>query len=262
MKVHPRPLTTSKPSAPSGGGVLTAALRLNRTWSERLRDRWPGFFRSPSYKDELVSRIRADLPRSERVLEVGGIDRPLLMKAAGYGYDGLDIEHRDGCDRIYDEFLVQSIEDTVPGSGYDMVISITLLEHVPDNARAVRSMFEALKSGGVTHHYLPSKWHPYSVGLRMIGPKLQKKLIPMLRPSAVDETGYPAFFDRCSVPAMRQLFEQAGFVDIDVNPYYRANDYFAALLPAYLLVTVFENVAAALRLNLFASGFVISARKP
>lgn len=242
--------------------MITSVLRLNRSWSERLRDRFPATFRSPSYKDELLRRIRADLAGVSRVLEVGGIDRPLLRKGDGYEYVGLDIEHREGCDRIYDRFLVQSIEDAVPDGGYDMAISITLLEHVPDNERAVKSMFDALRPGGVTHHYLPSKWHPYSVGLRLIGPRLQKKLIPLLRPGTEGETGYPAFFNHCSVPAMSRLLKQAGFTDVDAKPYYRGNDYFAALLPAYLAVTLIENVCKFFGWSLFASGFVISARRP
>jgi SAM-dependent methyltransferase len=211
--------------------MIAAAFRFNRNWSIALRDRYPNAFRSPHYKAELLDRIKRDLPRTKRVLEAGGIDRPLLRKGDGYEYVGLDIEHREGCEQIYDQFLVQSIEDAVPGQ-FDMAISITLLEHVPDNERSIKSMFDALKSGGVTHHYMPSKWHPYAVGLRMIGPKWQKKLIPLLRPNAVDDTGYPAFFDLCTAGAMRRQFEKAGFVDIDVKPYYRANDYFAAFFPA------------------------------
>ena len=83
-----------------------------------------------------------------------------------------------------------------------MVISITMLEHVPNNTLAVGSMFEALKPGGVTHHYVPSNWHPYSIALRMVGPKLQKRLIATLRQAAAAVTGYPAFFDHCSVTSM------------------------------------------------------------
>jgi hypothetical protein len=133
---------------------------------------------------------------------------------------------------------------------------------VPDNTASVRTMFEALRSGGVTHHYIPAKMHPYSICLRLVGPKWQKRLIPRLRPGSEGVTGYPAFFDHCSVGAMTRLFKQTGFVDIDVKPYYRANDYFAWFLPAYFVVSTLENWWSAWGMSWFASGFVISARKP
>jgi hypothetical protein len=96
----------------------------------------------------------------------------------------------------------------------------------------------------------------------MVGPEAQKKLIRILRPSAAAVTGYPAFFDHCSAPAMRQRFAASGLVDIDVKPYYRANDYFAFFVPAYVLVSLFEKFCRTFNIELFASGFVISARKP
>src|SRR5688572_2138264 len=222
--------------------VLNAAVRWNRSWAERLRGRFPDAFSSPPYLQELLTRIHADIDvrRPASVLEIGGIDRPLLAKGRGYAYDGLDIESREGCYRAYDNFLVQSVEDRIPGQ-YDMIVSITLLEHVRNNTASVRSIFEARKPGGVTHHYIPAKWHPYSICLRIVGPKWQKSLIPRLRPGNEDVTGYPAFFDNCSVSAMTALFERSSFIDIDVKPYYRANDYFAWFLPAYIVVSALEN---------------------
>jgi hypothetical protein len=220
-------------------------------------------FSSTPYLEELLSRIHADihalLPLS--ILEIGGIDRPLLGRGRGFTYEGLDIESREGCYRAYDNFLVQSVEEPIPGQ-YDMIVSITLLEHVRDNTASVRNMFDALKAGGVTHHYIPAKWHPYSICLRIVGPKWQKRLIPRLRPGNENITGYPAFFDHCSVRSMRTLFERSGFVDINVEPYYRANDYFAWFLPAYVVVSLLENWWSAWRMTAFASGFVISAKKP
>ena len=144
----------------------------------------------------------------------------------------------------------------------NMVISTTLLEHVPDNAKSIKSIYDSLVGGGTTHHYIPSKWHPYSVALRLVGPTLQKKLIAILRPAAADVTGYPAFFSHCSPGGMRKVFLNNGFQDVEVNPFYRANDYFAFFVPAFLIITLYENICALLNIHIASSGFVISARKP
>jgi hypothetical protein len=243
--------------------MLKRVVSLNRQMSAWLENNFPGVFGAPSYKDELERRISSDIAAlsPQTILEVGGIDRPLLDRHSSFEYVGIDIEERPDCNKIYDRFIVQSIEQPVDISS-DLLISITLMEHVPDNFSAVKSMFDALRPGGTTHHYVPSKWHPYSVALRAVGPTLQKRLIPLLRPAAVDVTGYPAFFDYCSPTSMSKLFKEQGFVSIDVIAFYRASDYFAFFLPAYLIVALFENLCSFFGWSFFASGFVISARKP
>lgn len=235
----------------------------NRGVAAWLERRFPDVFGAPSYKAELERRIAHDIERlrPSAILEVGGIDRPLLTRSADFTYIGLDIEERPDCYLIYDRFVVQSIEQPVDIEA-DMLISITLMEHVPNNSAAAGSMFVALRPGGVMHHYIPSKWHPYSLALRLVGPVLQRWLIPYLRPSAVGVTGYPAFFDHCSPSAMAKLFRSRGFDSVDTMPFYRASDYFAFFLPAYLFVALFENLCARLNWHVFCSGFVISATRP
>lgn len=242
--------------------LIRSFVSVNRRLSRVIDKRFPGLTDQRRYRDILLGRIRSDFKTKPfEILEIGGIDRPLLQKDPGYHYDGLDIDEKEDCYKIYDNFIVQSVEEPIDHS-YDMIISITLLEHVRNNRAGVRSMFEALRPGGVTHHYIPSGYHPYSLCLRMVGPKLQKILIPILRPNSVGETGYPAFFDHCSTRQMTKVFRDAGFKKIDVVPFYNANDYFAFLTPAWIIVVLFEYICLKLDSELFASGFVISAEKP
>ena len=243
--------------------MLARFLALNRRCSDFISRRFPSFFGSRSYVDDLKGRINKTIHdlRPGQIIEAGGIDRPLLCKSDQYVYVGIDIAVCDGCYEIYDQFLVQSIESPLDIQG-GLIISTTLLEHVPDNDAAVRSIARALEPGGVTHHYVPSKWHPYSIALRIVGPAMQKKLIPLLRPGAEVVTGYPAYFDHCSAPAMRKLFAKNGLINVEATAYYRANDYFAAFVPAYLIVTCFENLCRILGIELCASGFVVSGMKP
>ncbi|MEQ1714832.1 MAG: class I SAM-dependent methyltransferase [Hyphomicrobium sp.] len=242
--------------------MISRFVAWNRRSARKLEMTYPVFFRAPSYKGELDRRIAAGISSYSPaiILEVGGIDRPLLQKSPAYTYIGLDIETQPSCEEIYDRFLVQSVEKPILVEA-DMVISITLLEHVPNNTAATASMFAALRPGGTTHHYMPSKWHPYSIATRLVGPTLQRFLIRHLRPDDIAVTGYPTFFDKCSPGAMSALFQKQGFVDVDVMAFYRASDYFAFFLPAFLAVAAFENVCERLGLRLLASGFVISARK-
>jgi SAM-dependent methyltransferase len=242
--------------------LIRSFVSANRRLSRAIERRFPRLTDPRRYLDILLGRIRADIKAEPfKILDIGGIDRPLLEKSPVYQYDGLDIDEKEDCYTIYDNFIVQSVEEPIDES-YDMVISITLLEHVRNNRASVRSMFEALRPGGVTHHYIPSGFHPYSICLRLVGPKLQRMLIPIVRPDSVGVTGYPAFFDHCGTRQMGRLFRDAGFENIDVIPFYNANDYFAFFTPALIIVVLFEYVCMKFGLEFFASGFVISAGKP
>ena len=243
-------------------GIIRRFISTNRKYSKMLEMKYPNFFKYASYRDELLRRITLSIEKegASNILEAGGIDRPLLSKSHGYEYNGLDIESRDKCYEIYDNFVIQSIEEPL-AEKYDLIISITLLEHVPNNEASFSSIYSSLHPGGKTHHYVPSKWHPYAVALRMVGPTLQKKLIPILRPGTEDVTGYPAYFNHCSAHSMRKILVKCGFVDVDVKAFYRANDYFAFFTPLFLMVTVFENLCKRFNLEIFASGFVISGTK-
>jgi SAM-dependent methyltransferase len=234
----------------------------NRALCRAFELRFPSFFGFPSYQDELRKRIVVSLEEcSGDVLEIGGIDRPFLSKNDQYHYVGMDIEEKLRCHDVYDRFVVQSVEDPIDGE-YDLVMSITLLEHVRDNASSIANILDALRPARETHHYIPGKGHPYALALRAVGPKWQKRLIHALRPDSVEETGYPTFFHHCTARDMARVFEDVGFEDVQVRTFYRANDYFAFFFPAFIAVTAFENICRALDWTYFASGFVISGRKP
>ena len=110
--------------------------------------------------------------------------------------------------------------------------------------------------------HVPGKGHPYALALRLVGAKLQRRLIRMLRPKEVAISGYPAFFHHCTAAGMARLFEGVGFEGVRVSNYYRANDYFAFFFPAFVAITAFENLCRRFGWSYFASGFVISGRKP
>ncbi len=250
--------------------MLSKFVKVNRNFCRKLEKNNPIFFDS-SY-DYTVNRHRGEndlrdlikgfiLENSPAtILEIGGVDRPILAKSRNYTYFGLDIDDKPKCYDVYDTFLLQSIEEGLEIK-FNLIISSALLEHVPDNIRSLRVIYDALSNGGVTMHYIPSKYHFYSLILRLVGPKLQKILIHYLRPEAEAVTGYPAFFHKCSPRQMETLCKDIGFSKIEIIPYYRATDYFAFFVPAFILVAVLENLISYFGLRTFASGMILVARK-
>ena len=241
--------------------MINRIVQINKKWSDHFSTK-KFFFctEMESYTDTLKMLIEKSLNSANSILEVGGIDRPLWYKNKDLIYDGLDIEYKDKCEEIYDHFIVQSIEEPVNGK-YDLIISRTLLEHVPDNKKAFNSIYQALSEHGETIHYLPSKYHIYSLILRLVGNKGQRFLIKKLRPWAADVTGYPTFFNYCSPRQMRKLLAETGFKSIKITCFYHANDYFSFCFPLFLLVTLWENLCKKINLETFCAGFVVEAHK-
>ena len=235
----------------------------NRKFCGLLEKEFPNFFCAPrcynkDQRDMLTNIIIEN--KKMRILEVGGVDRPFLGKSKEYYYCGMDIDYKPSCYDCYDEFFVQSVEEKI-AARFDLIISSHLMEHVPNNTRSVKSMYNALNEGGLMVHYIPSKYHFYSLCLRLVGPKIQKVLIKNLRPEAIATTGYPAFFDHCSPNQMKRLCNACGFKNVEIIPYYKATDYFAFFIPAYLFVSIFENLFEFFGVSYFASGFIVRAQK-
>jgi hypothetical protein len=137
----------------TAAGALRRFVAINRRASRALVGRFPSVFAvRPTYRKVLLERIGDDLRNGAHpVLEAGGIDRPLLPRSAEYAYHGLDVEEQERCHEVYDRFWVQSITEPVP-ERYRMIFSVTLLEHVQDNALAVSSIYAGLEPGGRSYH--------------------------------------------------------------------------------------------------------------
>jgi glycosyltransferase len=242
---------------------LKQFVKINKQASNRLSITFPAFFSGGGYHAALLDIINSSLNSTKElksVLEVGGIDRPLLKKQKNIIYDGLDIEEKPACHTIYNNFFVQSVESEITNK-YDLVVSITLIEHVKDNVAAMRSIYQALNENGITAHYIPSKYHPYALLLRLVGHSMQRSLISSLRPWASAVTGYPAYFDHCSPISMAKLMKNAGYKNVQTFCFYRASDYFSFFVPLFVIVSLYENMCRLLGLKQLCSGFIVTASK-
>jgi 2-polyprenyl-3-methyl-5-hydroxy-6-metoxy-1,4-benzoquinol methylase len=162
-------------------------------------------------------------------------------------------------DNIYDRVFIKSIEEPLTET-YDLIYSMTLLEHVKDNIKSITSIYNGLNTGGLTVHYIPSKYHPYSIILQMVGPILGKKLVQLFYPESKGLSGYKTFFNKCSPDEMKNVFESCGFSNIELIPFYRTS-YFRFFFPLYILILYYENVCEYFKLHKLCSGFIISATK-
>lgn len=243
-------------------GLIKGFININRLLSRRIVKSLPHLATGGDYKGNVLKVIEGFIKSKDHcsILEAGGIDRPLLKRSQAISYTGLDIEYREQCREIYDNFIVQSIEERLPDK-YDIICSFTLLEHVRDNRQAISAMYNALVQGGLMVHYVPCGLHPYALIIRLLGPRLSVALLRRFHPDVIGQSGYPSYFDHCTCCAMRRLCREAGFTNITFSFYYRANFYFEVFSPAFLVVTLWEDICRLLGLTTFCSGFVITAQR-
>lgn len=245
--------------------IFQLFFRANRAAATWIAKRFPNQFGRIDYEQQLLDIIQEKLQTHTglaHVLEIGGADRPLLTVHNQIRYDGLDIVHHDLCDLFYDHFYQQSAEKPFPNHDYHLIFSHTTLEYIPDVQTAYQNMYASLQSGGMICHYHLCKGHPYARILRMIGYSWQKKLRQFLNPESVMTTNDHSYFDRATFGEAIHLLCDVGYVDIAIRPYYRANHHFDRFLPAFLAVSIFENLAERYDLPQFCSGIIVSARKP
>lgn len=242
--------------------MLKKFIQLNKNLSNRLARRSPHYFSGDvsTIEFEKILKNEIESRNHPKVLEVGGADRPFLAKNKKYQLHGLDIDPNGNNSEQYDCYELQSIEYSL-NETYDVIYSITLLEHVKNNKKAISVMSSALNADGVQVHYVPNKYHPYAILLRIIGNKSQRYLIKLLKPEAILVSGYKAYFDKCSPQQMADELIKNGQKILLIKAFYRANDYFNFFLPLYVLISGFENICRKYDWILFSSGYIIVACK-
>jgi SAM-dependent methyltransferase len=245
--------------------LLRKIIRWNREFSSWFEKKIPLLkcpdLTRPQFKESVSREIEKNSKsrKALKVLEVGSVDRPFLSANGNIEYHGLDIEDITDTEGVYDKYFIQSIEEPLQYK-YELIISRMVIEHVPDNHKTWRTIYDALEPTGKTIHIFPGGLHPFSLATRLVGNKMQRILISYLRPNA-KHTGYPAYYHLCTPRKLKHELENLGFRDIDISYSYSANDYFKFFFPAYLVVALLNLTLQNLKIGTFASNFYVSAKK-
>jgi SAM-dependent methyltransferase len=192
----------------------------------------------------------------KRVLEIGGANRPLFTKQETVEYIGIDIDRSFPWESVYDRFYGQSAELPIPDLQADLIVSKYLFEHVPNNYLLLQNLKSWLAPGGVSVHMFPCGWHPFSIANRLLGNRIARWLIPVIRPGTEAVTGYPAYYHICNSWSLERALRSTG-LKYRVHYFWGAEDYFAFLAPIGILVHLFNRACAALGLEILASNAVL-----
>lgn len=175
------------PAEISGDGRMSFARRLHylafnlgrnlkpgKGKAKRLRFCAPRLARTPSTASPGRALTEAFLygmlpallpPRSIRVLEIGCGSGSLTRLLAEFGYSGsyIGVDVVDRFDHTAQpgfqrEFMLGDAHRFEPGEKFDLVISVSALEHIPEDRRLIEKLAGFVAPAGLQLHFVPSGW--------------------------------------------------------------------------------------------------------
>lgn len=207
------------------------------------------------FNDRIVNLSKS----SKKIIEVGGVSRPILRLSDNYKYFGIDIDNNFNSEEFYDEFFCQSIELELPVNG-DLIFSKYLMEHVENVKISYLNQEKSLLKGGKSIHLYPLGYHPFSILNKIFSNNFTKKLIGYIRPESAGITGYPAFYSLGNYYNLEK-FLKSKRIKAKFKYHYGAVDYFSFFFPFALIIFMFNMFCKTFNLKIFASNVVVEISK-
>jgi SAM-dependent methyltransferase len=170
-----------------------------------------------------------------------------------------ELRHNEEADEVRVADVVEGLPFE-PGE-VDLLVTRSVLEHLPDVARFIENSALAIKPGGHCIHLFPSKFAPFALINQALPNRAAARIVHFLRPGSENVLGFPTFYDRTYRSAIESLLERAGFSIVEETTTYAQSSYFAFLLPLFLLSAAYELVVSSLRLRNLGAYTLIVARK-
>jgi ubiquinone/menaquinone biosynthesis C-methylase UbiE len=244
--------------------LLQRFLQANRRLSARFdrRDDVALYARYDAY----VGRALRALPDGGIVADVGGgrscsfagslpPEHALTIVAVDESADEL------AANRTVARTMVADVSRDIPFADgeVDLLVSRTLLEHVPDVQGAATAMARVLKPGAQTIHLLPCRYALFAIAARIMPFGLAKRLLHFAIPESKGIVEFEVVYDRGHPRALEQVFTAAGFREVTVECTWDQAGYFHSLFPLFLLVLLYQRLAALCRVRVLASYAIVRA---
>lgn len=245
---------------------LDSQLRLSKKFDALFLPRHLSRVGYGVFRKKIVPRYLAP---GLRVYDLGGGRRPYITlkdKAAlpGLILTGVDIDQSEldnAPSGLYDRKICADL-CTWRGSGdADIVISLATLEHVPDNANAMRAIASALRPGGRALIYQPSRNALFARLNLLLPEKVKRKLLYTVFPKNQAHKGFRAHYDCCTPKEFSILAESSALVIVEKHLFYTSY-YFSFFLPLHILWRIWILCFYALNREQAAESFALVLQKP
>ena len=247
--------------------VLRALIQGNELLSHRIALLWPHASYDIFYEYDRTVAQYARLQQHEVVIaDIGAGNRCPFRK---YISDdsritvvGVDLSldaMRDNLD--LDEKRTADVLEDLPFSDgeVDLLVSRSVLEHLPDVARFFLNAARVVKPGGYTIHVFPCRFAPFAIINRLLPNSWSKGLMAYLHPGNV--SGFPAYYDRCYYGAVKGVLERSGFEALDYRCSWYGSSYYTFCFPVYLVSMLYDMVVKSFASKNLTAVLLIVARK-
>ncbi len=163
-----------------------------------------------------------------------------------------------------DETRVADITRGLPFEDGELAFlsSRAVMEHLPEVGSFVDHAHRVLAPGGRTIHLFPGRYALFALAARLLPFDPLKGLLHRVYPQTHEVVDFPVFYDRCHPSAFERLLRERGFTEVQVSVSFNQTDYAAALVPAFVLVALYEVAVRALGLRDLAAYVLVRPASP
>jgi SAM-dependent methyltransferase len=251
--------------------MLQGFIRANKRASEWIeRHLLPHrFTRSLLYLHELRAAELMNGYASPVVLDIGGghlspfaRHRSETLGAKIFGIDILESQVRDN--RMVDGGIVADVCRSIPvrDNSVDLLVTRSVLEHLPDNHRMIADVARVLRPGGCCIHDFPCKFSPFAILNTVIPKRWSLYLLDRIFPEWQGEVGFKTYYRDCYFPAMLRRHREAGLEVVATELRFYQSVYYEFFLPLYLLGVAFDLLTYSLGIKRLSSQMLLVCRKP
>ncbi len=120
-------------------------------------------------------------------------------------------------------------------------------------------MARVLKPGAHTLHLLPCRYALFAVIARIVPFHLAKRVLHTVIPESRGVVEFDVFYDHGDPRSLQRIFSDAGFCQVDVECTWDQASYFHAFFPLFVLILLYQRLAAACRIRVLASYVIVRA---
>ncbi len=211
---------------------------------------------------ETVTEITSLFDRAD-IIEIGAGRTPLFDKGdipeniASYTINDISQRELDLAPEEWQKSCFDVCGDVGAfKSRYDVAFSKMLAEHVPDGYRFHSNIFEILKPGGTSFHFMPILYSPPFVINKILPETLTRVILRALFKNRVEDEApkFPAYYSMCYGASAKlvERYKSIGFAQVDIQTFY-GHDYFKKIPGLREIDRVFSEFAYKQGLTRFGS---------
>lgn len=250
--------------------VVRAALKWNVNLSDALERRLPkAFTRSLLYLHELSAAELMNARPGQTVVDVGGgylcplakRRRPeLATRIVALDIDESQLQANKAADfrAVADAARALPLADR----SVDLVVTRSVMEHLPDTKRFLDESFRVLKPGRCAIHVFPCRNAPFALLNRVLPKPLSKWLLATFFAQWKGEVGFPAFYKNCTYREILQRLAEVGYTIDRIELRYYQAIYYKFFFPVYLLMLLYDYALWRLDARRLACQILVVAHRP